>query len=373
MKLSPNREDGSSRYRYTKTAILRHMFLAPDGMVTKQRTARRGFTLVELLVSMTILIVLGAVILQILSATTKATLYSYKHMDTDTQARTVFDRMAIDFGRMVIRKDVDYYIKQAVASSVPTGATGYPDQYKAVNAELATAGVPGNDQIAFYSEVPGYYPATGTTSAQSQLSLAAYRINADATSTRYNTMERLGKGLVWTSTSNTNIANGIDVPIVFYPTTLATIWPQAASATATDSNNDYEAIGPEVFRFEYYYNLKKSTSSTLTNFLSNTPWDSTLTNHTSLNGWQDVASITVVIAVVDSRTRPLLTQNQITTLAGNMVDFDSTNTRTWTPGQLESSWRTAIQTAITQNAISAPLATHIRVYSRTFYLNTPTP
>ena len=37
----------------------------------------------------------------------------------------------------------------------------------------------GNDQIAFYSAVPGYYPPTGS---QSPVSLVAYRVNSDSTS-----------------------------------------------------------------------------------------------------------------------------------------------------------------------------------------------
>ena len=52
----------------------------------------------------------------------------------------------------------------------------------------------GNDQIAFYSAVPGYYPPTGL---QSPVSLVAYRINSNSNSSSYNKMERMGKGLIW--------------------------------------------------------------------------------------------------------------------------------------------------------------------------------
>ena len=66
---------------------------------------------------------------------------------------------------MVKRTDVDYYVK---------------DRYPA---RLT------NDQIAFYSAVPGYYPSTG---AQSPLSLVAYRVNSNSTSIgSYNKLERL--------------------------------------------------------------------------------------------------------------------------------------------------------------------------------------
>ena len=53
-------------------------------------------------------------------------------MDADSQARQLLDRMAIDFDQMLKRSDISYYVK--------TGSTQ-----------------PGNDQIAFFSAVPGYY------------------------------------------------------------------------------------------------------------------------------------------------------------------------------------------------------------------------
>jgi type II secretory pathway pseudopilin PulG len=337
-----------------------------------------AFTLVELLASIAVLLILIALIFQILNLTTKVSLSGNKRMDADTQARSVFDRMAVDFGRMVIRKDVDYYIKQATASSIPANGTANADNSKPANPEA------GNDQIAFYSQVPGYYSASSTTSDEGQLSLVAYRINANPGSADYNGMERLGKGLVWSATSNTNTATEVDLPMVCYPIPIAVaytvgsatyqpVWPQAGSGTLTDPNNDYELIGPEVFRFEYYYNLKKAAASTLTSTLSNTPWDSSLPTHTSLCGWQDVASITVAIAVVDARTRLILTPAQIVALAGTMNDSGPPASGAWLPGQLEAQWRTAIQTAVTNKTIPALSGSGIRVYSRTFYLTTPAP
>lgn len=346
--------------------------------VISRGRGRDAFTLVEMLVSLCVLLILVGVIFQIFSLATKVSLSGNKRMDADTQARSVFDRMAVDFGRMVIRKDVDYYVKQATASTVPANGTANADSSKPINLET------GNDQIAFYSQVPGYYSASSTTSAQGPLSLVAYRINANPASADYNAMERLGKGLVWTATSSTSMTSQTDVPMVYYPipiavayssggTTFQPVWPQAGSATLSDSNNDYELIGPEVIRFEYYYNLKKTTGSTLATVLSNTPWDATLTNHTSLNGWQDVASITVVIAVVDARSRLVLTPAQIVALAGTMNDSGAPSSGTWLPGQLEAQWRAAVQTAIANKTIPSLPGSGIRVYSRTFYLTTPNP
>ena len=61
-------------------------------------------------------------------------------MDSDSEAREVFDRMAIDFAQMVKRSDV-YYLSARHRDQTRAGGT-----------------MAGNDQIAFYSTVPGYYP-----------------------------------------------------------------------------------------------------------------------------------------------------------------------------------------------------------------------
>ena len=111
----------------------------------------------------------------------------------------------------------------------------------------------GNDQIAFYSAVPGYYPPTGL---QSPVSLVAYRINSASGTAAFHKMERLGKGLVWNGVSLT------DTPVVFMPLTISATWPAATSSSASDP--DYEVIGPQVFRFEYCYLLKANGSLSIT-------------------------------------------------------------------------------------------------------------
>ena len=90
-----------------------------------------------------------------------------KRMDADSQARQLLDRMANDFDQMLKRSDISYYVKTGSAQ-------------------------PGNDQIAFFSAVPGYY---GQAGYNSNASLVAYRVNADSTSASYNKLERMGKGL----------------------------------------------------------------------------------------------------------------------------------------------------------------------------------
>src|SRR5439155_23194602 len=71
-----------------------------------------GFTLAELLVSVFVLGVLVFLLTQLLNSATTVAILGLKRMDADSQARMVFDRMAVDFAQMVKRTDVDYYVKK---------------------------------------------------------------------------------------------------------------------------------------------------------------------------------------------------------------------------------------------------------------------
>ena len=97
----------------------------------------------ELVVTVGVLVLLVFLATQLLKSAATVTTLGHKQMDADSQARQLLDRMAIDFAQMVKRSDVDYYVKSSAASP------------------LRRVLQPGNDQIAFYSAVPGYYPSTG--------------------------------------------------------------------------------------------------------------------------------------------------------------------------------------------------------------------
>src|SRR5438105_5716527 len=107
---------------------------------------RAGFTMVELLVTVGVLGVLVLLFTQLLNSAATIMTLGHKQMDADSQARQLLDRIAVDFAQLVKRGDVDFFGKGTTApNSVGSAMTG-------------------NDQIAFYSGVPGYYPATGSQS-----------------------------------------------------------------------------------------------------------------------------------------------------------------------------------------------------------------
>jgi hypothetical protein len=102
-----------------------------------------------------------------------------------------------------------------------------------------------------------------------------------------------------------------------------------SSTYATTSTVDI--VGPNVFRFEYYYLRTNGT-------VSSTPWHTGST----VSGMQGAAAIVADIAVIDPKSRGLLTNAQVTTLAGTLADYNGQ-----APGVLLSNWRTAIDTNTT--------------------------
>jgi len=121
-------------------------------MITKRfttappRHARGAFTLAELLVSVAVLTLLVLLLTQLINSAAPIARTANKHIDTDTQARVVLDRMAVDFARMLKRTDVDYYVKE------PTNYTGHGNGHG--YGKKVVSGQQGSDQIAFFSQAP---------------------------------------------------------------------------------------------------------------------------------------------------------------------------------------------------------------------------
>jgi prepilin-type N-terminal cleavage/methylation domain-containing protein len=273
---------------------------------------RRGFTLAEMLVAVAMLALLIVFVGRLFTSASSMTTLAGKHIDCDLQATQVFDRMAVDFAQMIVRPDIDSYVKGLDPET-------------------------GNDRIAFFSEVPGYYPSTGS---QSPTSLVAYRINSNTGSPSFNKMERMGKGLLWNGVST------INKPLIFGGTpTLQSNWPTATDGTSSDP--DYETIGSQIFRFEYFYFLNNGT-------LAATP---------GANGMADVQAISVCIAIVDPKSKTILSTSQLTALGNNMKDFDPVSFQR--PGDMLAQWQSTLDSTadMPRAAISA-----IRLYQRTFSL-----
>src|SRR5712691_6376834 len=186
-----------------------------------------GFTLVEMLISIVVLALLILIVTQVVNTAATVVRPANKHIDTDTQGRAILDRMALDFGKMLKRTDVDYVIKQPGRANYPGNSGGHSQG----QGKKASSGQELNDWMAFFSQMPGYYPSSGS---QSPLSLVAYRVNGDSNSQSYLKLERMGKGLLWNGVSNlTNPSASAIYPIVFLPGTIAGVGSWSAAV-----NND---------------------------------------------------------------------------------------------------------------------------------------
>ena len=273
-----------------------------------------------MLVAISVLAVLVLLVTQLVNNAASITTLGNQRMDADSQARPLFERMALDFAQLVKRSDVSYYVKTAGTSMA------------------------GNDLLGFYSAVQGYYPTT-----PSPISVVAYRVNSDSSNrAAFNCLERMGKGLEWNGASPTNR------PVVFLPFTLHGAWPSVASSSEYDdpdpTRRTYEIIGPQVFRFEYYY-LEKTTGNLVSYPAAWTSLPDVAT--------EDVAAIVVAIAVIDPKSKVLLSNSQIATLGESLPDYASG----WGPGELLAQWQSALE-SITN--MPRPAISGIRLYERSF-------
>jgi Tfp pilus assembly protein PilV len=282
----------------------------------------RGFTLAELLVSVGVLVLLTLLASQLLNNAATIMTLGHRQMDADSQARELFDRMAIDFAQMIRRSDVDYYLKSSTTAN---------------DCRLCTR-QRGNDQMAFYSTVPGWSAITGAQ--QGVVSIIGYRINVSGT-TLSNRLERLGEALVWNGATSDTRSDGRPASVIFWG---------PLNPWASLTNNPFDIIGRDVFRFEYYYLLKSGD-------LSSIPWYAT----SSVRGLQDVSAIIVAVAVIDPKSRVLLSNSDIAGLAEDLADYSGE-----APGGLLAGWRATLDG---NTSLPRPALSSVRLYERSFYLS----
>lgn len=359
------------------------------------RKSGAAFTLVETLASITVLVLLIVMVTQLTNSAAVTTTTSRKHMDADSQARMLFDRMSNDFERMLHRKDVDYvFTKQT-----------------------------GNDAMYFYSETVAYYDNAATNSnpaAKNSVALVGYRVNANLQ------LERLGKGLTWDGGTDASNPGGI----VFLTTSPGSATPLAASTipgnwpTISGTDPDFHVLAEEAYRLEIAFLLTDGTVSSMP-ILSGTstsgpPWPASgpaffnLTSsdpgvmddgntlhgkyyaagsrwyNTSSNqgyicadptpgaaawnriGVQDISAIIVGIAILDSGSRNLISNSNGSTYSSMVSALADTpaNTTLSDTALMAPVWLGAVTSGsfAASCGISQAAASQVRVYQRYFYL-----
>lgn len=155
----------------------------------KARPHPAAFTLLEVLVAVAVTALLGVLIVQLITATTSATLQSNRGIDAAAQARLAFDRIGMDLAARLRREDVDFVAASSLAAST-------------------------NTPLLFYAEVT----SAGLASTNNRgLSLVGYRISTNAEMPR-RCLLRAGRPVAWSDAgflgSNTN---GLPVPLPAAP------------------------------------------------------------------------------------------------------------------------------------------------------------
>lgn len=316
---------------------------------TPRPARKRGFTIIEMLVSLVVLILIVVMVSRLTNGASTSISTGDRHLDADSQARAVFSRMAIDFAKMIKRPDLD------------ASAFKNPD-----NPQTGGANTGANDQFAFYAEAAGYFSGAAPSGTEEVSPYAIIAYNLVTTPNAYTpgtVLQRMSKGLGWDSL-------GGSYPTVRYHSRLITDWPNLfpAAGNAGSIDPDYKTMGEQVFRMEYSYLLKPNGGAA--GRISVTPWDTTL-GHTSAEGFRDVAAIVVAIAVLDSKNRALLTDADYAALAGRFTDAVDGSAAPGGFGDILSQWQTELDALPAAGIVPPPAASAVRIYERYFYLDKP--
>ena len=239
--------------------------------------ARRAFTLVELLAALAVFALVSVLLLQIVLFTERALSADTGRLDAAAQARQFFDRLGADLAARPRRADLGGIWFQK--NDDPNDGAGI------------------NDAIQFYSQTAGY-------NATRQISLVSYRVgNAPAGSGQLSgavCLERAAEGTVWT---------GSQPQVLFLPLSAPTV---TSTPTPTPAESNYDVLASGIFRLEFCFLLNTGSFSN-----TNSTSMSTTTNYSSVTG------LVVAVAVLDTRSRRLLSDAQLATLSGLLKDCPS--------------------------------------------------
>lgn len=219
---------------------------------------QRGFTLVEMLVSIAILTLLFVGLTQVLKHSAGAIHVNNGSMDSLRAGESIFSTLAMDVSRMLIRKDVEYAFDKKT----------------------------GDDQLAFYTRNFGLGTSNSPGLAR-PLSVVSYQMRTHSGRTQ---LEYAAQQVDWaagagqTAFAVAPLEQGARAPKLSGGTTLP----------IPTEDTDYSLLGEEIIRFEICF-LVKPSSGGATKLTTTLP--ATI---------QEVSAIVVGMVVVDPRSRLLI-------------------------------------------------------------------
>ncbi|XHR27575.1 MAG: type II secretion system protein J [Chthoniobacteraceae bacterium] len=318
-----------------------------------------AFTMLELMVAGTVLLILIMIVTEMVSNTMLLTNQGRDQVEADNAARMVFDRMALDFDKMINRRDVDYIFKNRTADEPMIG----------------------NDALFFYSEAPAY---TSSTSGFGTVALVGYRVVTSASNTingvQVPVLERLGKrlsveGAAGASSAGTMVFGS---PSSGTAGSFTEYWPGIGSKSNvyTDGTDAcYHVLSSQVVRMETAFLLKsvtKADGTVISGSLSKYSYHTepelghTDISGTNYRGLDDVAAVVVSLAILDNSSRRMIGSNNIyTSLINALDDYNPDSGLT-----MAEAWKAKIEsgTFAKDTGLSKAVASQVRVYQRFFYL-----
>ena len=342
--------------------------------------SRLSFTLVEMLVAIAVLSILLLLIFSIVESSVSLSDSTSRRADSSIEARQVLDRIGADIDNMLIRPDVDQFYYSGSVS----GAT------------------PENDKMFFYSQQTGFFDSGISSANQSPVSLIGYRINTTDNAAKVPMLERLAQGLILDYGGDSVDASGdlmdpntTTGPLVYltFPartsvtgtvtavanSTIPGAWgpsgPLAQQGGGTSlvgtspfdngSSPYYDAIGPDVFRFEVCFLLQNGTFSLNPGYINSAPVYGTSIANT--------VAIVAAIAILDSKSRKLVPATSWTKLIKALPNPTATGGIVAANALMDTTWNNALNssTFAATAGIPSAVASHIKVYQRYYYLNTP--
>jgi len=273
--------------------------------ISPTRSKKAAFTVLELLVAVSILAVLVGVVARVVSSASNSIVKSESYLDIDSEARLVFDRLAVDINRMIRKKDLYYGVEKKQ----------------------------GNDEFRFFSEVKGVSSAADAEK-RSNYSIINYRVDG-----------------------NGALARAVAARTWFQPFVLA----NGGNHDQIELGDSYfTVIAPKVFRFEYTFLLKGSGGTAMQ--FSDRPYrpgeeeeEQENLDPTRIRGFRDVAAVVVGLALLDEKSRKK--NVNITDLTARFPD-SSGNSDILRP------WRAVLNTLNQSEGEQ-----NVRIYQRYFYLN----
>jgi prepilin-type N-terminal cleavage/methylation domain-containing protein len=300
-----------------------------------------GFTLLELMVAISILVMLCGLVMQLMGSATRLTSTSKQASDCDAEARFALAQVAHDLGHRIRRSDVDAFV----------------DKSK------------GNDRFFFFSETPGWAPNLREQDKPSTASLVGYRVYNPPGTSSYQ-LQRLAKGLPWTSSTERSLPfvalDSIQRPIP--STTLAGPGGNGAGGTfpnvLTNKQSEdrfYQVLAENVIRFEVTLLRKPDPlNPSLLNASPVIPNNETVIELASY-GFSRLSAVVISLAIVDSQNMAKLSAEDL----APMNSFGDTNPTEY-PLLPVDLWNTTFSQQ--SSGWARPLKSGIRFYQRTISL-----